>query len=230
MKLTNHTVTVLKNMASLNKNIVISPGSNLVTKSKERDVFAKAEVDVSFDKRFAIHDLNQFLGIYALLDDPRLVFENDYVTISDGSGRSRVKYYYADERTMKDQLTADIIGTLEDPVVDFDLDIETFRKIRQTATVLGHDKLCVSNGNGTVKLSVIDITYKTSNNFQIDVPGNASLEEYVYIMDISRLKFIEGDYKVSFSAGGRVAHFVNKSMPVQYWVGLTNPKKMECDL
>ena len=53
MKLSEHTVDVLKNFASINQNLVIKEGSTLTTMSAMKNIVAKAEVEESFDKEVA---------------------------------------------------------------------------------------------------------------------------------------------------------------------------------
>ena len=60
MKLSEHTISVLKNFASINQNLVIKEGSELQTMSAMKNIVSKATVEENFPKEFAIYDLNEF--------------------------------------------------------------------------------------------------------------------------------------------------------------------------
>ena len=83
MKLSDHTVDVLKNFASINQNLIIKEGSTLTTMSAMKNIVAKAEVEESFDKEVAIYDLNEFLASISLFTSPILDFNEGFVTIKE---------------------------------------------------------------------------------------------------------------------------------------------------
>ena len=95
MELSENTLQILRNFSGINQNLLIKPGSNIKTISEARNVVATADVTESFEKDFGIYDLNEFIGVMWLIDTPSLKFEDDFVTVSDSSGRSKVKYFYA---------------------------------------------------------------------------------------------------------------------------------------
>ena len=109
MKLSNETVTVLKNFSTINQNLVIKEGSSISTMSAMKNIVAKAEVKETFPQEFAIYDLNEFLSCLSLFEKPNLDFKDDFVMITEDSrsGRS-LKYWYSDPSvvtTPKKELT-----------------------------------------------------------------------------------------------------------------------------
>ena len=91
MKISKRTLGILKNFATINQSIVISEGNTIETISNVKDIYAKATVDETFDKEFAIYDLNEFLGTVSLFDlDCDFEFGEDAVIVKDGSGVVRV--------------------------------------------------------------------------------------------------------------------------------------------
>ena len=85
MKLSEHTVDVLKNFATINQNLVIKEGSTLTTMSAMKNIVAKAEVEESFDKEVAIYDLNEFLASISLFSKCILTFSCSLAEISRSS-------------------------------------------------------------------------------------------------------------------------------------------------
>ena len=74
MELNDTTINILKNYATINPNIVINEGNQLKTISTARNVLSTSEVNVEFPQTFGIYDLNEFLNVLSLVDEPRLRF------------------------------------------------------------------------------------------------------------------------------------------------------------
>lgn len=216
MELTENTLEVLKNYASINSNIVVSEGNVLKTVSEAKNVLSTSELDVTFPKKFGIYDLNEFLSTISLLDSPSLKFEDHYIMISDQTGRSRIRYHYSDI----DMLTSpakDII--MPETEVKFTLDRETLMKIKRASSILGHTEVSVTTDNDLMVLNVIDNNDKTSNAFSIDVDGTFEKSGFNFVFNISNLKMVDGDYDVGISSK-LISHFVNKNSKIEYWVAL----------
>ena len=66
MQISKNTFEVLKNFSEINENLLIKPGNELKTISVMKNVLAKATIEETFDKEFAIYDLNSFLNVLSL--------------------------------------------------------------------------------------------------------------------------------------------------------------------
>lgn len=216
MQLSEKTVEVLRNFSSINPNVVINSGNTVKTISEAKNVLSTAVLDDEFPKTFGIYDLNEFLSVISLVDEPRLKFEDTHVFVGDGSGRSRIKYFYSDLE-MLTKPSKDII--MPEAEVTFELDKEVLRRVKKASSVLGHTEMSVSASNGVISLSVIDNNDKTSNVFSIDVNGLVKSEDFKFVFSISNLKMIDGSYDVSISSK-LISHFVNKETAIEYWVAL----------
>ena len=214
--LTETTMQVLKNFATINPNIVIETGNVIKTMSEGKNIVSRSELDVEFTKNFGIFDLNQFLATLSLVDSPNLKFEDDYVVISDSVGRTRIKYYYSSPEVLTTP-TRDVV--LPDAEVKFTLDHDTLAKVRRAASVLGHEFVNVTCIDNVVCLSVTDTSDATANAYTVDVDGTYTKENFNLVFKIDNLKMIEGDYDVSISSK-LVSHFVNKTNNIEYWVAL----------
>ena len=72
MRLSEQTVSLLKNFAGINQNIQFKAGSKLQTISAQKNILVDAEVPELFPSDFAIYDLNKMLGVMSLFQDPEL--------------------------------------------------------------------------------------------------------------------------------------------------------------
>ena len=84
MKISTNTLNVLKNFAKINPSIVVQEGNVLKTISPSRTIMAKGTVDTTFDKKFAIYNLDRFISTVSLFNDPELKFGEKSVEIYDG--------------------------------------------------------------------------------------------------------------------------------------------------
>jgi hypothetical protein len=62
MKLSDKTLTLLKNFSSINQSILFKEGSSLRTISVMKNILAEATIEEELPKDFGIYDLNQFLN------------------------------------------------------------------------------------------------------------------------------------------------------------------------
>lgn len=216
MELTEKTLTVLKNYATINPNVVINSGNVIKTISEAKNVLSTAKVDVEFPQQVGIYDLSEFLNVLSLVDSPRLIFEDNNFLISDGSGRTRIKYFYSDI-DMLTVPTKDI--KMPECEVSFSFDRETLSRVKRAASVLGHTELSLSVVDNVLQLSVIDQNDKTSNVFSIDVDGEYKDPNFNFVFNISNLKMVDDDYRVDISSK-LISHFVNDISGIQYWVAL----------
>ena len=94
MRLSKETYNILKNYAAINSNILIQPGNLLKTISPGKNIYVTAKVTEDFDVEVPIWDLNKFLGIVSMFNNPDLEFYDTHVIITNG--RSSVTYYYSE--------------------------------------------------------------------------------------------------------------------------------------
>ena len=87
MKISNDTLAILKNFASINSNVLIKPGNMVKTISPVKNVLVESHVTEDFPVEFGVWDLNKFLATVNLFTDPIFNFEDKYVTISE-SGKT----------------------------------------------------------------------------------------------------------------------------------------------
>ena len=126
MKLSDKTISVLKNFSSINQSILFKEGSKLRTISLMKNILAEATVTEEFAKDFGIYDLNQFLNGLSVHQSPELDFTNEgYVMIREGDSRS--KYFFADPNVIVTPPEKEITLPSED--VCFELSTAVLEKL-----------------------------------------------------------------------------------------------------
>lgn len=214
MKLSDKTVNILKNFSSINQSILFKEGNKLRTISVMKNILAEAEIDEDIPKDFGIYDLNQFLNGLNLYSSPDLDFDNDgYVVIKEG--RSRSKYFFADQNVIVTPPDKEINLPSED--VTFDLDNQQLDKLLKAAAVYQLPDLSVVGEAGVVKLVVRDKKNDTSNDFSIIVGETSS--EFVFNFKVENIKIIPGTYEITVSQK-LLAKFTNKNYELTYYIAL----------
>lgn len=209
MKLSKRTLAILKNFSTINQSILIKPGNMLETISNVKDVYAKASIDEEFDKEFAIYDMNEFLGVVSLFEDPEFEFGDDSVTIFDDTATQ--KYYYADKAI----ITAAPENGINLPSVEVKktLTKENLTRLVKAASINNAQDISFTD-EGIV---VHDKSVPTSNKFTIQ-EQEESAAKYNLGISVDKLKFIIDDYDIDVCAKG-LAHF-SGSQGVDYFVAL----------
>jgi hypothetical protein len=217
MELNENTLNVLKNFSGINQNMLIQQGNTIKTISEARNVLATAVVEEEFPQPFGIYDLNEFIGVLGLVDTPRLKFAEEYVTIGDSTGRSKVKYFFSPEETLT---TPQKDINMPETEVKFTLTNDTLNKIKRAASTLGHDEVLITGKDGVLSLFVVDSQNSTSNAFSIDIDGEFPNDtNFNFILSISNLKILTGDYDVEISSK-LISCFKHKDLNVKYWIAL----------
>lgn len=210
MKLSKETIALLKNFATINGNLLIKPGSNLSTISASKSVYSTVDVKEDFPSQFGIYDLNEFLGVIALFNDPELTFTDKYVAIKEG--RNSVKYFGADETVLVAPSKALKVPPAD---IEFKLTTEQVNMILRTSGVLRAPDVTISGDNGVLKIIVGDRKNSSGNNYVMEVGETDSV--FNANIRVDNIKMIPGDYKVELAAK-KIAKFSNGSL--QYVLSL----------
>ena len=213
--LSQTTLNILKNFATINNGIIIKKGNTLRTISNAENILAAANVEESFPQTFAIYDLNQFLAGLSLFDNPSLVFDNsDYVTIKDG--RSRVKYYFSDpEITLKTAPDKSVKYPGSD--IQFTLSASNIAAIQKATGIYKLPDLNISSDEEIV-LSVRDNEVSTSNTYDIIVPGTFE-GSHSLDLKVENIRLLQGDYQVGVSRH-YISEWKHLNLDLTYYIAL----------
>jgi len=217
MQLNENTMNVLRNFSTINSNFVVRSGNNVKTMTEARNVVSSATLTQEFPTDFGIYDLNEFLGVLSLVDTPTLAFKEEFVTVSDSTGRSKIKYFFSDPDILTSP-TSDV--KMPNAEVSFTLDGDTLARLKRATSALGHTSMSVEPDEGSLKLTVFDENNSTSNTYSTIVPGDYPDDaEFKFIFNIANFKVIAGDYKVAISSK-LVSHFGHATDDINYWIAL----------
>lgn len=215
MKISNETIAILKNFASINTNIVFKPGDNVATISNAKNIFARAKIKEDLPNQFAIYDLNSLLAMLTLVENQDVEFGDKNISINSDKGK--FEYFYSNPEVV----TAAPDGEIEHiDVYKFKLAAEDVQMIMKAAAVTGAPTISVTNKNQSVTLVVGDRKNESSNNFKKNL--GTAFDEFDLFVAVENLKVIPDAYEVSVSktqnGKAKFLHFKHESKQLQYWI------------
>ena len=214
MKLSESTLSLLKNFSTINQSILFKKGTKLRTISVMKNILAEATVTEEIPKDFGIYDLNQFLNGLSLHQSPELDFVNDgHVVIKEG--RMRSKYFFADPNVIITPPDKAIDLPSED--VSFELSTDQLDKLLKAAAIYQLPDLAVVGGSGVVKILVRDKKNDTSNDFSVTV-GETD-KQFSFNFKVENIKILPGTYDVSVSSK-LLSRFTSKNQDLTYFIAL----------
>ena len=214
MKLSEKTLSLLKNFSTINQSILFKQGTKLRTISVMKNILAEATINEELPKDFGIYDLGQFLNGLSLHNNPDLDFQEDnYVVIKEG--RSRSKYFFADPQVIV--TPPDKTFTLPSEDVTFELSTEQLDKLLKAAAIYQLPDLTVEGGNGVVKIVVKDKKNDTSNSFSITVGETDKV--FSFNFKVENIKILPGTYDVVVSSK-LLSRFSSKNHDLTYFIAL----------
>ena len=214
MKLSDSTLSLLKNFSTINQSILFKKGNKLKTISVMKNILAEATVSEEFPKDFGVYELNQFLNGMALYNSPELDFQDDsYVVIKEG--RSRSKFFFAEPNVIVTPPDKPLELPSED--VTFEVSTEQLEKLLKAAAIYQLPDLSVVGDSNGVKIVVRDKKNDTSNDFSITV-GETS-EIFSFNFKVENIKILPGTYSVVVSQK-LLSRFTSKNHDLTYYIAL----------
>ena len=214
MKLSDSTLSLLKNFSTINQSILFKQGTKLRTISVMKNILAEATISEEFPKDFGVYELNQFLNGLGLYHSPELDFQADnYVVIKEG--RSRSNFFFADPQVIVTPPERPMTLPSED--VSFDLSTDQLDKLLKAAAIYQLPDLAVVGANGVVKIVVRDKKNDTSNDFAITV-GETD-KQFSFNFKVENIKILPGNYEVVVSSK-LLSRFRSKNQDLTYFIAL----------
>lgn len=215
MKLSNETISILKNFGAINQGIYFKKGKTLKTVSSHKNILAQVNIGEEVPADFGVYDLNNFLSVISLREDPTFEFEDKNVVIVGNKGRSKTKYRFCDPTMIVTPPEKEL--AMPDPEISIQLSAEDFSDIMRTAAVLSSPQIAVESDGKKINLVTLDTSNDSAHTNTLEL-GDGDGKVYKMIFKTENLsKAMPGSYNVNISSKG-IAHFKNKDIDLQYWI------------
>ena len=211
MILSENTLNVLKNFSAINNGMMFREGNVLSTISNNRTIIARAEVDDSFNRDFAIYDLPKFISVLSLFEKPEVTFGADAAKII--ADKQKMTYVYADPATIVTPPTKDF--NLPEPEVIVSLTASDLNHVMKASAVLQLPEIAIEGNGSVITLRALDSKNPTSDDFSIEV-GNTN-RKFSCIFRAENIKVMSDDYSVELNSK-RISKFTNGK--ITYWIAM----------
>ena len=212
MKLSKHTLNMLKNFSDINMSIEIKEGNILRTVSVQKNILAQAELEDSFPQDFAIYELNRFLGAVSLFDDPEFRFNGKSANI--GTTRHSVDYVYCDPSMIVTPPENNI--NFPEPEVKFTLTQDALSQVMKASNVLGTPEIAVESDSGNINIKALDVNNDSTDTFTVNLDEKSD-NKFKFVFKTENMKMLPGNYDVEISSKG-ISHFTMQGQKLQYWI------------
>ena len=212
MKLSKHTLNMLKNFSDINMSIEIKKGNILRTVSVQKNILAQAELEEEFPQDFAIYELNRFLGAVSLFDDPEFTFNGKSTNI--GTTRHSVDYVYCDPSMIVTPPENNI--TFPDPEVKFTLTQDALSQVLKASNVLGTPEISVESDSGNINIKALDVNNDSTDTFTVALDEKSD-SKFRFVFKTENMKMLPGNYDVEISSKG-ISHYTMQGLKLEYWI------------
>ena len=216
MKLSDQTVSVLKNFANINSGIFFEKGKKIRTVAPTKAILAKANIIEEIPRNFGIYDITRMLGSYSLFEYPEVEFEEKYILIEDKKNQRNVKYWMCDpELVVRPPEGKEIVLPTED--VNFLLESDALDFSIKQASVLSLPEIGII-GNGT-DITISSLDSQTNETSSEQVVGETD-KNFKFIFKFENItKLMSKNYSVSLSKKG-LSKFVSSDSVMEYFVAI----------
>lgn len=213
MNISEQTIQVLKNFASINQSILFKEGSIISTLSPSSDILGQYRCPETWPVEFAIYDLNKFLAVLGTFKSPTLAFKPDSLQITETNDPSahKIRYMFCDPLLIKQSPYREIPF---ETAAKFKLDINNFIRICLTMKMT-HIGITICDEVEEVRGFDSTNTDETTQKLKMINSGSDDIE-----MDfaIERFKILRQDYVLSVPKKQNLLHLATEDNTLQYWI------------
>ena len=227
---------ILTNFCKINTNFLFKKDyPHFTTISTMRNVFAKFDIDRTFEKEFGIYDMHEFLSCCDYCSGGTIdVVDSTYKRITydektDTTAYTDIKDHkiiFQKEKKMIEMYSSDpsVIVAPTKPVNMPEADVtmhftkDIFESIHKPMQILKTPDVLITEKGGEIIVKVLDKKNR-SNNFSYLTGQKTNRSGFRVYLKPENLIMLHSDYKVSISSEC-IMHFQNLYQPLQYWVAL----------
>jgi len=228
MKISEKTLQILKNYATINQGIVVDVGNILKTVATTKTTYSECMVEEKFEKPFSIYDLNDFLSILSNFEDPEITFYDSYLKIYSDNTKGTGKYFYGSKDIIEHPET-----TPKVPDKEFNLKInkDDLSNVLKMSNVFQLDELVLTYDGKKVEIGAVNSSNPVSNSYflVLSESNESNLKPFDIYFRKDTLKILPSDYDIIISqkmvSGLRIATFKSDVDNIIYHVAIEDHSK-----
>jgi hypothetical protein len=213
MRISNDTITILKNLATINPAIFLSAGSTIKSRAEAGNIHVEVTLEEEFPIDCPIWDLPSLISMLTLFPEAEVEFGEHSLSISKDD--NEFQFYYADSEIVKEVKNK---IPKYDALFECRLTVSDIQTINKTAGILKASSISFICDGTKVYLVVGDETVSTKNSYN-KLVGECDTR-FAYHIDRQSFKLIDDEYKVSVSKSPKFVHFASESMSLDYAIAV----------
>lgn len=191
MKISNETQQILKNFASINKGILITPGN--VLRTRTASVFAEATVTEEFPVEEGIFDLGNLLNVIGLFNDPELDFSKNALQIREADGSAESMYGYAGAATVTLPHPKKM-KPIPENVIMFTVTEDQWNKLQKATSVFQKPEVKIISDGKVVRMGTASHKNEKGNSFSMVLESQPNGVKCNMLYAKEHLTFLKGNY------------------------------------
>lgn len=212
MKISNDTLTILKNCASINQSLFFREGSKITTITEGKSVYLNATVEEEFPRDFAIYELSDLIQILSLDPEQEVEFKDTYLTVSSNGGK--FKYYYSSV----DLVPAPTKTPPATGFYTFDLSAKDISTILSASKIVSGTTISIVSKDGKVKMVVSDPKNPSGNTYSKTL--SECDQDFDIRLSLDNFKVISSDYTVYINEK-KFIYMKHTTKDLGYWFAVS---------
>lgn len=223
MKLSNDTIKILKNYATISDDAVFRKGNKLRTIASSRNIYSVAEIEEEIPRDCVIYDLGTFLNMVSCVeDDYEINFKEKNLEIV--SDRGVFEIFYVEEKVLNGNSLVNVPPEHApgvENIYSFDISASEFQTMMKAISVTSAPTITFLCNGKDVIMKANDRRNESSNCYRKKI-GEFN-EEFKVICQVDNLKIIPEDYTVSICRAVKNSKraallFVAKNRKLEYFI------------
>lgn len=216
-KLTEWTLTLLKNFASINPSVLLEEGNVLRTITPAGTIYAIGKLDQMLPKTCAIYNVGKFLATLSLFEQPIIEFNDDHMIIRDGNRLAR--YSYTDAKfIVSPPAKQDLpVGNAD---YTFDIGPDTLRQLNKALGVFDQPHVSIectlvkNTVNAPILITTTNADSPSKDGFLTTIGTGSSTFKYVFNKE--KFLVLPMAYKVTLHNKKKLIKLVSGNMITYY--------------
>ena len=196
MKFDQRVIKILTNYANIHEDLYFSPGNVLSTTTPTRTVIARARIDETIPREFAVHNLPKLISILKMFKSPSIEIERE--------GEGEVLKIQEGERVAQFTLSPPEL-ILKPPtneptfkkIVSFKIPSDIVQELKNATSVFGHGELVFRTEGGRIIVETTNVANPTDDKYMVVVGEHK--DKFCVTVKMKNFELLQEDYEVAIS-------------------------------
>lgn len=200
------------------------------TKSANKTMMARVEIDEVFPRDLHIYDLREFISVVNIVKEPQFDFSDEkFVVIRSADDKQKLRYLEANPDLIKSFIDKDL--SLSNDDVEVVITAEQFKSVLTAAQTMRLNHIGFVSDGETLSISAFGMNNgdgKDTNNFNNELVECDKTFRMFYKLDVHNIQVLlgEGDLTITIDGKRKVSKVETQSGKV-LWIAFDSKSEFE---